>query len=176
MDWLKAMQSVKDALGRKITWKHLLTGTVVTVGMNVGILGALFGAYRWTYADYLEAMKKFKETHGRTPPEKHRLEAFAYYAEKYDKAMGRHEETGADLYREQLLIKSRGDVLEVAVGTGRCFGALTKSGLIKSYVGVDKVKEMIDVAQKKLQDLPFEARVLQADAAALPFPDKSFDT
>mmetsp|Transcript_6897 Transcript_6897/g.12200 ORF Transcript_6897/g.12200 Transcript_6897/m.12200 type:complete len:288 (+) Transcript_6897:57-920(+) len=174
MAWRDTLRSLRGVIGETFTLTHVLQGTAAVIGMNVGIMGGMFGAYRWWYADYLESMEKFKAQHGRLPPEQHRLEAFAFAAEKYDASMG--NEFGADYYRGQLLIKARGDVLEVAVGTGRCFGTLTKSGLIKSYVGVDKLQEMIDVAATKLRSLPFEARLLRADSASLPFPDKSFDT
>mmetsp|Transcript_75902 Transcript_75902/g.180391 ORF Transcript_75902/g.180391 Transcript_75902/m.180391 type:complete len:285 (+) Transcript_75902:60-914(+) len=168
-------RAISDVVGQ-VTWKHWVGGSMAAVGMNVGILGGMVGVYRWIYADELESNKKFAATYGTVPSERHRMEAFAYAAEKWDKTMGKAEETGADLYRKQLLVKAKGDILEVAVGTGRCFSMLEETASVKSFVGVDKVQEMLDVAEKKLSGLGFPARLVRADSKKLPFPDRSFDT
>ncbi len=62
------------------------------------------------------------------------------------------------------------DVLEVACGPGFGLGALAK--VAKSVVGVDCDPEMVRVAQEHHGGW---ARVLQADAQALPFADGSLD-
>ena len=47
---------------------------------------------------------------------------------------------------------------------------------IKSFVGIDTLDEMLEVAQEKLGVLPFPARLQRGDAHRLPFADGSFDT
>merc|ERR1719223_465189 len=120
-------------------------------------------------------MKRFHAKYG-YPTERQRLDVFEWMAPKWDQTVGKVEEGGADVYRKELLARARGDVLEVAVGSGRCFEALAQSGEVKSYVGVDVLQAMLEQAQPKLKDLPYEARVLHADASKLPLPDRSFDT
>lgn len=78
-------------------------------------------------------------------------------------------------YRAALLRKARGDVLEVAVGTGQCFQCLLPDR-VTSYVGVDIVGAMLEAAKEKLPGLPFPARLERADMHSLPFKDASFDT
>lgn len=61
------------------------------------------------------------------------------------------------------------DVLDVGCGWGRM--ALTMSRMAKSYVGVDFVSELVDMARTALPNLEFHV----ADARRLPFPDQRFD-
>mmetsp|Transcript_17835 Transcript_17835/g.39102 ORF Transcript_17835/g.39102 Transcript_17835/m.39102 type:complete len:273 (-) Transcript_17835:126-944(-) len=162
-------------LGKHFRWYHWAGGVAATGAMNFGILGVLGLGYKRYYADHEEQLQKFHQKYG-WPTEQQRLELFAWLAPVYDSRVGVKEQSGADIYRRELLDVARGDVLEVAVGTGRCFSALQKSGEVKSYVGIDSLQEVLDVAKAKLADQPFPAQVLQADAHRLPFADASFDT
>lgn len=163
------------ALLGNIRWKHWAGAAAVGGIFNVGILAGMAKTYRWYFADDEEQVQKFQRKYG-LPTEQQRLEVFAWLAPKWDKTIGMVEKRGADVYRRELLPTAQGDVLEVAVGTGRCLEALSKSGEIRSFVGVDCVQEMLDAAKPKLEEVPFSARVEIADAHRLPFPDDSFDT
>jgi len=143
--------------------------------------------YRWYYTDYEKDVRRFRERYG-LPTERQRLELFRWMAPMWDDTIAKLEKSGADVYRQELLGSgdARGDVLEVAVGTGRCFEFLQKGHQtasaaneadgIRSFVGVDCVEEMLEVARGKIAELPFPARVECADAQRLPFADGSFDT
>lgn len=63
-------------------------------------------------------------------------------------------------------------VLDVPCGTGRMTRLLIEEGF--SYTGTDVSGEMMHVARSKLEQ-PGNVRLVQADAAALPFPDGAFD-
>jgi ubiquinone/menaquinone biosynthesis C-methylase UbiE len=83
---------------------------------------------------------------------------------------------------------ARGDVLEVAVGTGLELDYLnleTSSGSskIKSLVGIDISTGMLSEAEKRLRAVSdaslmkvVPTRLLPMDASAMEFPDNSFDT
>lgn len=163
------------AQARNIKWHHWLAGAATVGGFNFGLLCALGKSYRWYYSDYEEKVQQFHAQYG-FPTEKQRLEIFEWMAPTWDKTMGVVEKSGADLHRAELLPNASGDVLEVACGTGRCFDPLIEGGKVTSFVGLDRVQAMLDVAQPKLAALPFPARLVLGDAHTLPFPDGSFDT
>lgn len=69
--------------------------------------------------------------------------------------------------------RAAGDVLEVAVGTGRnlpFYPAGTR------LTGVDWSPAMLELARRRAADLGIDADLRQGDAQALDFPDESFDT
>eukprot|EP00418_Pyrodinium_bahamense_P090039 CAMPEP_0179047882 /NCGR_PEP_ID=MMETSP0796-20121207/19425_1 /TAXON_ID=73915 /ORGANISM="Pyrodinium bahamense, Strain pbaha01" /LENGTH=273 /DNA_ID=CAMNT_0020744339 /DNA_START=55 /DNA_END=876 /DNA_ORIENTATION=+ len=159
----------------KFKWYHW-AGSIATAGaINVGLMVGMAKTYRWYYADHEESVRSFREKYG-LPTERQRLEVFEWLAPTWDSTIGAYEKTGADQFRLEHLTKAWGDVLEVAVGTGRCFEALKQSGEVRSFVGVDCLEVMLQEARPKLVDLPFPARVVRGDAQSLPFPDASFDT
>lgn len=159
----------------KFKWYHWAGGIGTAGAFNVGILIGMAKTYRWCFADDEAAMCAFREKYG-VPSEAERLELFAWMSTDWDAKIGARETTGPHLYRKELLAEARGDVLEVAVGSGRCFGALKEAEEVKTYVGIDCVGEMLQQARPKLEDLPFPARVEQANAHRLPYASQSFDT
>ncbi len=64
----------------------------------------------------------------------------------------------------------RGRVLDVATGTGLVAEALVARGF--SVTGLDQSAEMLALARKRFGD---RVELVEASAAALPFPDASFD-
>ena len=64
----------------------------------------------------------------------------------------------------------RGHVLDVATGTGLVGGALVARGF--HVTGLDQSAEMLALARKRFGD---RVELVEASAAALPFPDASFD-
>ena len=71
------------------------------------------------------------------------------------------------------LLPGRGDVLEVAIGTGRNLPFYPKDVRL---TGVELSPAMIEVAHARARELDIEADLRVGDAQALPFSDESFDT
>jgi ubiquinone/menaquinone biosynthesis C-methylase UbiE len=63
--------------------------------------------------------------------------------------------------------------LEPGIGTGLISLPIIQRGY--SYTGVDISKEMMDELRRKLQNLPNNLTLIQADASSLNFPENSFD-
>ena len=63
--------------------------------------------------------------------------------------------------------------LEPGIGTGLNALPIIQRGY--SYTGVDISKNMIDELRRKLQNIPNNLTLIQADASSLNFPDNSFD-
>jgi ubiquinone/menaquinone biosynthesis C-methylase UbiE len=63
--------------------------------------------------------------------------------------------------------------LEPGIGTGRTALPIIKRGY--AYTGVDISKEMMDQLHYKLQGVPNQLTLIQANAASLPFQNDSFD-
>ena len=102
------------------------------------------------------------------------------YAQTYDNLDGGTfaEALGFPEQRKSLLQAARGDVLECGVGTGLNLQFYTLSNL-KSFTAIDISPGMLANAQQKAATLNFPSSstaLLQADVAALPFADDSFDT
>ncbi len=80
---------------------------------------------------------------------------------------------GVSRLRHQLLRRASGNVLEVAVGTGKNLRYYPRECRI---VAVDISGEMLIVARKRAEKLSMNVDFLLTDAQALPFCGKSFDT
>ncbi|HEX5747428.1 MAG TPA: methyltransferase domain-containing protein [Archangium sp.] len=78
-----------------------------------------------------------------------------------------------DRWRRELLANARGEVLEVAVGTGKNLPFYPEACRV---TGLDFSRAMLDEASRRARALnrPFEPR--EGDVTALPFADASFDT
>ena len=74
--------------------------------------------------------------------------------------------------REWVCSQAHGDVLEVAVGTGRNF-PFYREGV--RLTGIDLSSAMLEIARKKADELGLDADLREGDAQELPFPDASFD-
>ena len=80
---------------------------------------------------------------------------------------------GVRKLRRQLLRQASGNVLEVAVGTGKNLRYYPSGCRI---IALDVSREMLNVARQRAAKLSMDVSFSLADAAALPFSDKSFDT
>jgi len=145
--------------------------------VNVGLIIGLGITYRWWFRDDEESVRRFKQRYG-TPTEQQRLDVFTWLAPKWDSTVGVYEKSSAERHRRELLAKASGDILELGVGTAPTLEIYKTApeGVIRSFVGIDKVEGMVDLARAKLENLPFKAEVLHGDAEHVPFPDESFDT
>ena len=101
-------------------------------------------------------------------------------SEKYDRFAPWYDwvESILDLFglrrlRRKLLQRVRGTVLEVAVGTGKNFPFYPDGQRI---ITMDISAEMLNVARRRAARLAIKPSFLRADAEALPFRDKNFDT
>ena len=95
------------------------------------------------------------------------------FARWYDWLEGILNLLGLSRLRRTLLRPASGKVLEVAVGTGKNLTYYPRDCRI---IALDLSSEMLKVARNRAAKLSMEISFLVADAEALPFPDKSFDT
>jgi ubiquinone/menaquinone biosynthesis C-methylase UbiE len=94
-------------------------------------------------------------------------------APMFDRSMGLMERLFFGDGRAWVCSQASGEVLEVAVGTGRNFG-FYPDGI--RLTGIELSTEMLDIARRRAADVGLRAELLQGDAQALAFPDASFDT
>jgi ubiquinone/menaquinone biosynthesis C-methylase UbiE len=98
---------------------------------------------------------------------------YDHFARWYDWVEGVPAILGVSRLRRRLLQQASGRVLEVAVGTGKNLHSYPANCRISA---VDVSSEMLSVARKRAAKLSLNVSFLLADAEALPFPDRSFDT
>jgi ubiquinone/menaquinone biosynthesis C-methylase UbiE len=115
-----------------------------------------------------------------TPSESETARVEAIYdriAPEWDKRQGCAERIliGGSM-RSALAVALRGDVLEIAAGTGVTLRNLAGNQAVTSYTGVDLSAGMLAQARKAAPELPFPVDLRQMDATRLDFPDASFDT
>jgi len=91
----------------------------------------------------------------------------------YDKQIAFFEKTWFTGGREWLTSRARGQVLEVAVGTGRNLPGYPAE---VALTGIELSPAMLAIARQRAADLGREADLRDGDAERLPFDDASFDT
>jgi ubiquinone/menaquinone biosynthesis C-methylase UbiE len=94
-------------------------------------------------------------------------------APRYDRQMSFFERVLFADGREWACSQAAGDVLEVAVGTGRNLPHYP-AGL--RLTGIELSDEMLAIARQRAADSGVHADLRSGDAQALEFPDESFDT
>ena len=94
------------------------------------------------------------------------------FARWYDLVEGIPDLLGVRRLRQKLLACASGEILEVAVGTGKNLPHYHRSSHITA---VDVSEKMLSVARKRAKRLSLEVAFIVTDAEALPFSDKSFD-
>jgi ubiquinone/menaquinone biosynthesis C-methylase UbiE len=95
------------------------------------------------------------------------------YAPRYDRDIGFFERIQFAGGREWVCSRARGEVLEVAVGTGRNLSCYPDSVRL---TGVDLSPAMLDIARARAAELGRKIDLREGDAQALPFADAAFDT
>lgn len=95
------------------------------------------------------------------------------YAPRYDRDIGFFDRVQFGGGREWVCSQATGDVLEVAVGTGRNL-AFYPGGV--RLTGIDFSPAMLDIARVRAAELGREVDLREGDAQNLPFDDASFDT
>jgi ubiquinone/menaquinone biosynthesis C-methylase UbiE len=94
-------------------------------------------------------------------------------APKYDRTMGRWDRILFTGNREWVCAQASGEVLEIAIGTGRNLGFYPDD---VQLTGVELSPPMIEIARKRAAELGREVELRLGDAQALEFADESFDT
>ena len=94
-------------------------------------------------------------------------------APTYDRRMRFFERVLFGDGRNWVCSRAHGEVLEVAVGTGRNFPFYLEGVRL---TGIDLSPAMLEIARKKTDELGLDADLREGDAQDLPFADASFDT
>jgi ubiquinone/menaquinone biosynthesis C-methylase UbiE len=94
-------------------------------------------------------------------------------AASYDKQISFFERIQFGGGREWLCSRATGDVLEVAIGTGRNLPFYANDVRI---TGIELSPAMLELARKLAGELGIDAELLEGDAEQLPFADNRFDT
>src|SRR5215217_7622118 len=94
-------------------------------------------------------------------------------APTYERRMGFFERVLFGVGREWVCSRASGEVLEVAVGTGRNFPFYPQGVRL---TGIDLSPAMLEIARKRADELGVDAHLREGDAQELPFPEASFDT
>ncbi|CAA9414925.1 MAG: Phosphatidylethanolamine N-methyltransferase [uncultured Rubrobacteraceae bacterium] len=94
-------------------------------------------------------------------------------AGSYDRIISWAEKALFGTGREWVCSRARGEVLEVAVGTGRNLPFYPESVRL---TGIELSPKMLDIARRRVGELGRDADLRVGDAQNLPFPDASFDT
>ena len=94
-------------------------------------------------------------------------------AGSYDRIISWAEKALFGGAREWVCSQARGEVLEIAVGTGRNIPFYPKEVLL---TGIELSPKMLDLARRQARKLGRDADLRVGDAHNLPFSDASFDT
>ena len=94
-------------------------------------------------------------------------------APRYDRQMRCFDRALFADGREWVCARAEGDVLEVAVGTGRNLGHYSEGVRL---TGIEFSPAMLDIARARAARLGVAVDLRVGDAQALDFPDASFDT
>ena len=93
-------------------------------------------------------------------------------AGRYDEFIGFAERMFFGGGREWVCSRARGEVLEIAAGTGRNLPFYDED---VGLTAIELSPEMLELARRRAATLGRDADLLVGDAQALPFPDASFD-
>jgi ubiquinone/menaquinone biosynthesis C-methylase UbiE len=94
-------------------------------------------------------------------------------APRYDRQMGFFDRVLFEGGRDWACSRVEGEVLEIAVGTGR---NLPHHRDDITLTGIELSPEMLNIAKERAQELGHTADLRVGDAQALDFPDGSFDS
>jgi ubiquinone/menaquinone biosynthesis C-methylase UbiE len=94
------------------------------------------------------------------------------FAPWYDLMVAIPELMGIGALRRETLEEASGEVLEIAVGTGRNLGYYSNNCRV---IAVDLSRTMLDIASKRAKALGLKVNFLVMDSESLGFRDNSFD-
>ena len=112
--------------------------------------------------------------HDRTSGETERIRRiYERMAPEYDRQLGRIEGFVFGDGRAWVCSRARGDVLEIAIGTGRNLPFYPPGVRL---TGIDLSPAMLELARRRAEALGLAVDLRVADASRLPFTEASFDT
>ncbi|MFO7666276.1 MAG: class I SAM-dependent methyltransferase, partial [Desulfobacterales bacterium] len=76
-------------------------------------------------------------------------------------------------WRQLLLARAKGKVLEIGVGTGKNFSYYPEG---VNVTGLDIADKMLLHARFRADEIGFSVHLMEGDVQSLPFPENSFDT
>lgn len=76
-------------------------------------------------------------------------------------------------WRQKLLAKAEGKIIEIGVGTGKNFPYYPENA---DVTGIDIADKMLPFAEKRAAKLGLAVKLMEGDVQSLSFPDNSFDT
>jgi ubiquinone/menaquinone biosynthesis C-methylase UbiE len=96
-------------------------------------------------------------------------------AARYDRQMGFWEKVlfGGESGRRWVCSQAEGEVLEIAIGTGRNLPYYSDDVRL---TGIELSEQMLQIARARAGELGREADLALGDAQSLEFPDERFDT
>ncbi len=94
-------------------------------------------------------------------------------APKYDRTMGRWDRILFGGNREWICSEATGEVLEVAIGTGRNLPFYREDVRL---TGIELSPPMMEIARQRAKELGRQLDLRLGDAQAMEFADRSFDT
>src|SRR5258708_6066626 len=94
-------------------------------------------------------------------------------APKYDRQMRFFERVLFAGGREWVCSRAAGEILEIAVGTGRNLGHYSPGTRL---TGIELSAQMLAIAERRATDADVDADLRLGDAQALEFADSSFDS
>jgi ubiquinone/menaquinone biosynthesis C-methylase UbiE len=100
------------------------------------------------------------------------LRVYEKEAQKYDREMGFYDRLLFGGGRDWVCSQAAGDLLEIAVGTGRNLPYYRESVRL---TGIELSPAMLELAHARARELGRDADLRVGDAQALDFPDDSFD-
>jgi len=100
-------------------------------------------------------------------------EIFEASAAEYDRGMAFNERLLFGDGRAWACSQARGQVLEIAIGTGRNLPFYPADVEI---TGIEISPAMLEIARQRAQSLGRQVELVAGDAQVLPFPDQRFDT
>lgn len=109
---------------------------------------------------------------GETPTAKQRR-LWDKMAPSYDRQIAFFERIQFGGGREWICSRATGDVLEVAIGTGRNLPFYPKDARL---TGIELSPAMLDLARQRATELAVDVELIEGDAQALPFTDNRFDS
>jgi ubiquinone/menaquinone biosynthesis C-methylase UbiE len=97
----------------------------------------------------------------------------AVTARVYDTTMRAADRAGLRRARQRIMAGARGDVLEIGIGTGLNLPAYPADSALHA---IDPSAHALVLAERRAAQLGRSVVLTAGDAAALPYPDASFDT
>ena len=149
-----------------------------TVKLVGGTLAGLGGFWAVSQLTAMSVSRQASADPAPSPSEQDRKALFSKLAPTWDATVRWDEFTsGISRWRRQLVSRAQGDVLEVAVGTGRNLEYYNASN-VRSLTCVDFSRKMLEIllAKKEQSGTPFEVKLKVGNCSHLDFPDNSFDT